>query len=269
VIWPFTFRRKGVGIGVGKILIQLVAAMAESLTSINYDGDESTGLESLFDAWERGATTRMQAPLSVRSPRYRSIIVGLIKRLQGRDAGTVLSIGAGNGFTELALSEAGFDVLATDKSAAAVAYCREKGLNALKYDFPDGSPPSPNKFAVLYCDGVLGHLWSAQCGYRRTWSRFAELTKENGFLLLSNDLSDDDGSPTLRVSGEPDAQFFRPPLGWLAKDAVASGLWRPQSSRLVRYRRGQDTGAGCGKGRHLRRRELLVLQRSLMNERAE
>ncbi|HEX8736847.1 MAG TPA: hypothetical protein VF721_16055, partial [Pyrinomonadaceae bacterium] len=85
----------------------------ENLPSVDYDGVDEYGSQSLFAIWESGQTSQMPAPLSVRLPRYRRLIVELIKRYGAKPPASVLSIGAGNGFTEAELAAAGFDVLAT------------------------------------------------------------------------------------------------------------------------------------------------------------
>jgi len=219
----------------------------ESSPYFNYDSSESG--ESLFAVWERGGPAQLPAPLSVRRPRYRQLIVGLITKHVSASRPRVLSIGAGNGFTEAEMRVRGYDVIATDISEIALEYCRRKGLKTLRYEFPHQSFPTPSKFNVIYCDGLLGHLWQLDQSYSRCWSRFAELTATDGLLILSNDLADTDDTPTLKVMGAPEASFFRPPAGWFAKAAEGSGFWHVKETRLVGYlRRGVP-----------RRREILAL----------
>jgi 2-polyprenyl-3-methyl-5-hydroxy-6-metoxy-1,4-benzoquinol methylase len=171
--------------------------------------------------------------------------------------GRILSVGAGNGFTEVALRVAGFSVLATDRSDVALEYCRRKGLKTLRYEFPNQSLPTPEKFDVIYCDGLLGHLWHPEQGYGRCWVRFSEFCHAGALLILSNDLSDTDDMPALNVTGASDASFFRPPAGWFAQEAEASQLWTIEETRLLRYRRRGE----------LRRREILALRYLLVDER--
>jgi hypothetical protein len=229
----------------------------ESLPSIGYDCCELAS-DSLFALWERGANTPIPAPLSVRRSRYRRIIVGLIKRQNGPGA-TVLSLGAGNGFTEADLSAGGFDVVATDRSEIALKYCRQKGLKVVQYEFPEPPPPSLNKFDVIYCDGLLGHLWQPEGSYGHCWTRFAELAKPGSLLILSNDLADTDNTAMLGVFGVPEARFFRPPFGWFAEDAGSRGLWAMETVRVLKYMRRGLT----------RRREILLLRQSLVHKREE
>lgn len=225
------------------------------LPYIDYDASEVSG-ESLFALWERGESGQMPAPLSVRQPRYRRLIIELMKRHHPSLHATVLSIGAGNGFTEADLVSAGFDVVATDSSEVALEFCRQKGVKTVRYEFPNHPPTALNQFDVIYCDGLLGHLWQPERGYIHCWTRFAEFAKFRSLLILSNDLADTDNGPTLRVTGAPKASFFRPPAGWLAQDAKASHLWTLEEARVLRYsRRGLP-----------RRREILLLRYLLMDK---
>lgn len=228
----------------------------ETLPCVDYDSSSSG--ESLFALWERGEDSQMPAPLSVRRRRYRQLIAKLIKRHQPKNCARVLSVGAGNGFTEADLKGEGFRVLATDRSEVALEYCRLKGLKTLNYEFPTQSLPTPEKFDVIYCDGLLGHLWQSD-GYARCWTRFAEFARVGALLILSNDLADTDDMPNLSVKGAPEAGFFRPPAGWFAQDAEASQLWTALEVRLLLYfRRGQP-----------RRREIVSLRCLLVDERKE
>lgn len=224
------------------------------LPSVDYDG---AGDESLFGKWERGEAASMQAPLSVRRPRYRRLIVEILRRHASAPTARVLSIGAGNGFTEAELAAAGFEVLATDRSEIALRFCERKGLVTARYEFPEDPSERLRGFDVVYCDGVLGHLWQPAEGCREFWVKATQFCKRDALMLLSNDLSETDAAPALSVRGDPGAKFFRPPAGWFAQDAQASGLWRPEHARVISYRR-----QGL-----LRRREILTLRRSLMHER--
>lgn len=226
--------------------------MAEHLPSIDYD-KQVYGSESLFDAWETGGSSTMQAPLSVRRPRYRKLIVSIARTYAPSPSATVVSIGAGNGFTEAELAKAGFRVTATDRSRIALRYCREKGLTAEYLDFP--SSDGFRRFDLIYCDGLLGHLWQDRLGYSQCWPALANLGEKNSMLIISNDLANTDDEPTFAVKDHPHAKFFRPPAGWFAKDAQSSGLWTAVTTRMIRYRRNG-----------YRRREIVVLRRSLVDK---
>lgn len=226
----------------------------ESLPAVDYEGGRSG--EDLFSLWENGRPAHLLAPLSVRRPRYRQIIVKLAVRCAPYQGCSVLSLGAGNGFTEAALSKEGFRVVASDKSPTALSYCAKKGLPTVLYDLLNPPSEALRRFDVLYCDGLLGHLWEPEIHYRHIWQRLAECGTAAAILIVSNDLADGDEAPMFQVTGNPAARFFRPPARWFAQDATESGLWTPQTTRILHYMR-----------RALRRREILVLKRSLMYER--
>jgi SAM-dependent methyltransferase len=224
-----------------------------TLPSVEYD---SVGGESLFVMWESGEATGMLAPLSVRRPRYRRLLVGILRRYAPAPAARVLSIGAGNGFTEAELAAAGFSVLATDRSEIALRFCERKGLATARYEFPEEPSEGLRGFDAVYCDGVLGHLWRPELGCQEFWVKATEFCKRDALMLLSNDLSETDIAPTFGVRADHRARFFRPPAGWFAQDAQASDLWRPEHARVLHYRRQGS----------LRRREILLLRRSLVHE---
>lgn len=232
---------------------RFVLERMNTLPSVDYD---RVGEESLFGMWESGEATDMLAPLSVRRPRYRRLIAGILRRYAPTQTARVLSIGAGNGFTEAELAAAGFNVLATDRSDIALRFCKRKGLVTAKYEFPEEPSVHLHGFDVVYCDGVLGHLWRPATGCQEFWVKATKFCKRDALMLLSNDLSETDTAPTLGVRTDPGAKFFRPPAGWFARDAQASGLWQPEATRTLRYRR-----QGL-----LRRREILILRRSLVDE---
>lgn len=68
-------------------------------------------------------------------------------------AGRILEIGAGVGYSSRWFADRGFDVLATDLSAANVAKCRAKGVEAVVRDMRDLDLPAES------FDGV----WAASC----------------------------------------------------------------------------------------------------------
>ena len=220
------------------------------LRSVDY---EPPGAPSLFDRWETGAAAPLPPPLSVRDARYRARIVELLER--HRSLGSQLvSVGAGNGFTEAALAAAGWDVLATDPAETALQRCRAKGLATARVDVL--KPITIRGFDTVYCDGVLGHLWEPSRGCTRAWQAFAALGRPGAVCLVSNDLADDDESPSFVVRSTPGASFYRPPARWFAREAADTGRWTVVSQSIYPYSR---EGAA-------RRRELLLL---LMDERVE
>jgi SAM-dependent methyltransferase len=219
--------------------------------TLDYDA-LATG-ESYFARWERGERTSPPAPLAIRSRHYRALIVRLLQRFGLSSECRIISLGAGNGFAEVALTHAGFDVLATDLSDVALSFCEAKRLKVLRIDVQASFPSDLGTFDALYADGLLGHIYDRTGHAPSFWVRASSILISDGILLLSNDLSDHDEHADWTVAADPNASFFRPPRNWFAADATASRLWRLVWSDVLTYRR---------PGRGLRRRELVVLARA-------
>lgn len=225
--------------------------MADRLPSVAY---EPPGQPSLFDLWEAGEPTEMLPPLAVRDPRYRSKMIRLLEH-HGPTGGSLVSVGAGNGFLEAVLAAAGWDVLATDPASSALRLCRAKGLKTRRYELLKDPPIGP--FDVIYCDGVMGHLWDPDCASISTWRALAALGREGSLCCVSNDLTDDD-EPQFAVRSSPTAAFYRPGPGAYGQDAVRSGWWSVEEECIYEYSR-----AG------IRRRREIVISRLLTDERIE
>jgi SAM-dependent methyltransferase len=220
------------------------------LPSVSY---EPPGEPSLFDRWETGAETELPPPLAVCDGGYRSEVVRMLGR--HRDGGRrLVSVGAGNGHVEAALAADGWDVLATDLAPSALRVCRTKGLATVRFDLMEDTPLG--HFDVIYCDGVMGHLWTPASASVPAWTALAGLGRTGSICLVSNDLSDDDEAPRFAVRTAPSAAFYRPPAGWFGRDARSTLLWSVESERIYEYVRA---------GRE-RRREIIVA-RLLMDER--
>jgi SAM-dependent methyltransferase len=178
-------------------------------------------------------------------PDYRSRIVGLLA--PHRPLGVrLISVGAGNGYTEAALAAHGWQVLATDACDSALAHCRAKRLSTRRFRLLADS--GLGGFDAVYCDGVLGHLWDPQSGSVPAWQALAALGHAGAICLVANDLADTDARADFGVRSVPAAQFYRPPAGRFATDAEATELWSVESQTIYEYLR---TGS-------LRRRELIV-----------
>lgn len=200
----------------------------------------------LLRRWDRGLPAAVPAPLAVRSRWYRRIVGEVLRRSLPAGRPTLLSLGSGTGRMEVALERRGFDVIASDVSPSALGLCRAAGLEAVYCDIL--SPPiTLGTFDALYADGLVGHLGEVG-SLGPLWRNCRALT--DGHLLLSNDLSDEDGRTDRAVHGNDAARFVRPPAGAFARSAAVSGLWQEAWSRILTYRR---------PGRGLRRRELLLL----------
>ncbi len=220
------------------------------LRSIDY---EPVDEPSLYQRWERNETATMTAPIAVRSAAYREFIADMLEPYR-RPGATLLSVGAGNGFVEVELQSRSWDVTATDRAEDAVAHCRAKGLRAARLELLADQPIG--QFDAIYCDGVLGHLWQEDSATSTAWLALAALAARGAVCLASNDLADDDQAPTLRVRSAATAEFYRPPAGWFARDAVATGHWVLETGHIYPYHREGE-----------RRRRELVVVRLLMDDR--
>jgi hypothetical protein len=217
-----------------------------------YDYELNASVQSLFARWERGERTTPPAPLATRSRHYRRLIVKIIQNLLPISNGTLISLGAGNGFAETALTAAGFKVLATDISDTALLFCQAKGLAVRQIDVSCDFPMDIGTFDALYADGLLGHIYDDNGQVATLWTRMSSLLNRSGVAVFSNDLSDHDDCPNWTVRGHPSWSFYRPPKDTFSTDAVNSGHWACIGSCILRYRRPE---------RGLRRRELLALAR--------
>lgn len=226
--------------------------MDDRLPSVAY---EPPGEPSLFDRWEARTETELAPPLAVRDAEYRSEVVRILRRYRcsGR---RLVSIGAGNGHVEATLAADGWDVLATDTAESALRICGAKGLATMRFDVLNDPPVG--SFDVVYCDGVMGHLWHPVAASVPAWTALAALGRTGSIGLVSNDLSDDDEAPRFAVRASPTAAFYRPPSGWFSRDARSTLRWSVESEHLYHYER---SGAA-------RRREIIVA-RLLVDERIE
>jgi hypothetical protein len=220
------------------------------LRSIDY---EPVDEPSLFWRWEHKEAAAMTAPIAVRSVAYRKFLADMLEpHLQ--PGATLLSVGAGNGFAEVELQSRGWDVMATDRANDALVHCRAKGLRAARLDLL--IDPPIGRFDAIYCDGVLGHLWQEGSATSNAWLALAAMAAPGAVCLTSNDLADDDHTPTLKVRSAATAEFYRPPAGCFAREAIATKRWALDTERVYLYERGGE-----------RRRREIVLMRLLMDYR--
>jgi 2-polyprenyl-3-methyl-5-hydroxy-6-metoxy-1,4-benzoquinol methylase len=226
--------------------------MSDHLPSIDYSPPDEP---SLFDLWATGQHTPLPAPLACRDVSYQGLIIDLIRTHSSliRVRPTVVSVGAGTGVLEELLAEEGFEVRATDIDSEAIRTCQARGLQTTQFDLLTDT--LADQYDVVYCDGVMGHLWQPQRGCLSAWDALADLTLPGGFAIVSNDLADDDQQIQLRVRSNAAARFFRPPAGWYEADANSTQRWTVTSRKLYEYERSGT----------IRRREILIA-RLLVNE---
>jgi SAM-dependent methyltransferase len=232
----------------------------DRLRSVAYDPPDGP---SIFDAWEAGISTSLVPPLSVVDAGYRAHIVGIL-RDHLRPGRRLVSVGAGNGNVEVELAKAGWDVLATDVSDSALRICRGKGLRVARLDLVSASPTGP--FDMIYCDGVLGHLWQPNSGCTQSWSALALLAHLGSRCLVSNDLADDDMDFQLAVRSTPGAAYFAPPnhsstmcIGGAGRRADASNSYCGSLMHkwIKANNRAQLSGGECATLRQVRQQRCL------------
>lgn len=147
---------------------------------------------NIYDIWELGRAFKDSVTPSTWCEDYRSWIVERIEEQLAFDTSkTIISIGCGNAFVEQDLCNKGYNVLGIDINESAVELAREKGVPAIVADINDWRPES-NKVDLIYCDGVLGHLYFEDSGCRNALARLKSwLTPGEGILFISNDASKD------------------------------------------------------------------------------
>jgi SAM-dependent methyltransferase len=84
-----------------------------------------------------------------------------LRRLQQANCTQMLEIGAGTGQDSAFFASHGLDVVATDMSAAMVARCRDKGLNAHVMDFSQLDFPAQS-FDAVHAMNCLLHVPNAE-----------------------------------------------------------------------------------------------------------
>lgn len=194
---------------------------------------EIHGEETIFDVWERGEAYGDSVTPATFSPPYRRWIRDLLIEELNGDTSGVLSLGCGNASVEAELVAAGHRVLAVDAMPQAVALAQGKGVPVVCADLNTWTPD--DEFAVVYMDGVLGHLHASK-GVPAILSRIHEWlsrTGRPGTLVLSNDgpPSEADASPAPGVNG----------FHWLSvrylTDAASSAGFASVTGRVYRYHR--------------------------------
>jgi SAM-dependent methyltransferase len=144
--------------------------MGDAVTNVkakNYDDlvkFYSAGVDepSIFEVWEDGGSRRDSVTPSTFSPHYRSWMCDRLVTELNRNGGGLLSLGCGNAAVEAEIVRKGFRVLALDAMEDAVELARQKGVDAHCADIYQWEPDEA--WAVVYIDGVLGHLYDERHG---------------------------------------------------------------------------------------------------------
>ena len=147
---------------------------------------------NIYQIWETGGAFRDSVTPSTWCEDYRHWIVKrLEQQLDYNISKKIISIGCGNAFVEQDLCQKGYTVLGVDFNESAVQLAQRKGVPAVVADIFEWEPEG-NAVALIYCDGVLGHLYVEETGCRKALERLKSwLTPGEGILLISNDASKD------------------------------------------------------------------------------
>jgi SAM-dependent methyltransferase len=142
---------------------------------------------SIYQIWERGEAHADSVTPATYSKEYQSHIVLKAERLTTAQS-RVFSIGCGNAGIEAVLQQRGRRVDAIDCNREAVALANQKGVAATQGDFMSMCPDSLAPYDLVYADGLIGHLCSAQEGLGPFLQGLARAGLRTGAkLLISND----------------------------------------------------------------------------------
>jgi predicted TPR repeat methyltransferase len=147
---------------------------------------------NIYHIWEAGGAFKDSVTPSTWSEHYRQWIVRRIEQQLGYDTSKkIISIGCGNAFVEQDLCREGYTVLGLDINESAVELAQHKGVPAIVADIYEWEPKG-NDIDLIYCDGVLGHLYVEGTRCHSALTRLKSWLKPGeGILLISNDASKD------------------------------------------------------------------------------
>jgi hypothetical protein len=172
--------------------------------------------ESIFEKWERGEARGDSTTPSVCSPEYRAWMLDRLREAMGGDhEKRLLSIGAGNAMVERTMCREGYHVLAVDALLPAVEIAARHGVPSICRDIRSWDPP--DRFDVVYADGLLGHLYDEFGGCQAIWRRVRGwLASNESTVIVSNDVPPGDA----RVKPAPGVNGFH----WLSTDWISDML---------------------------------------------
>ncbi|MEM7063922.1 MAG: methyltransferase domain-containing protein [Cyanobacteria bacterium P01_B01_bin.77] len=161
---------------------------SETLVSIdNYYSQVRSEGSNIYDIWEQGKAYGDSITPSIYDPKYRAFITNKIESLVSRDhTQPILSIGSGNAFVEKDLHQQGYSILASDPNPDAMRLAEKKGVPFVLADVNQWEPQEKN-LALIYCDGVMGHLYTPESEFQALFRRLLGWLRSDGKLLISND----------------------------------------------------------------------------------
>ncbi|MEA5468849.1 class I SAM-dependent methyltransferase [Spirulina sp. 06S082] len=172
--------------------------------------------KKIYEIWEEGKAYNDSVTPTTYDAEYREFITRTIESLLAGDRDKkMLSIGSGNAFVESDLHQKGYSVTVNDVNQDAIAIAQQKGLTAIEADVYEWEPQSKD-FSLIYCDGVMGHLYEPEMGLKMIFKRLREWLLKDSVLLISNDAATTDAPvhPHPRVKG-----FY-----WFSADYLKSEL---------------------------------------------
>lgn len=172
------------------------------LTDNYYSQQRAEGI-NIYDIWEQGNAYGDSITPSTYAPQYRAFITNTIQTLVNQDRTQhILSIGSGNAFVEKDLHQQGYAILASDPNPDAMKLAQKKGVPFVLADVNQWEPEEKD-FALIYCDGVMGHLYTPESEFQTLFHRLRGWLRPGGTLLISNDAAIHDSPVHLhpRVKG--------------------------------------------------------------------
>ncbi len=189
---------------------------------------------NIYQIWENGGAFQDSVTPSTYSQEYRDHITDKIAALTSEQA-QIFSIGCGNGFVEGALAARARLVRAIDCNDEAVQLTRKKGVDAFKADFFSLPANTLSDCAVIYADGLLGHLFDAQNELQQFFAHLqAQQLRSGTYLVFTNDAPKD---PTARFTPHDKlADFWFLSKEYL-QDCLSKAGFIPVESYYFRYSR--------------------------------
>jgi len=128
-----------------------------------------------------------------------------LRRMQQANCTRMLEIGAGTGQDSMFFASHGLDVVATDLSAAMVARCRDKGLDARVMDFSQLDFPA-GSFDAVHAMNCLLHVPNAELP--AVLASIARVLPPGGLFFLGVYSGEESGEGPAESDDHVPARFF-------------------------------------------------------------
>ena len=158
------------------------------LSTDNYYSQPREEGKNIYTIWKEGKAYKDSITPAIFDRNYREFMTTKIESLVNyKVTSNILSIGSGNAFVESDLHQKGYQVMANDVNEDAIEIARKKGLSVILADINQWEPEQKN-FDLIFCDGVVGHLYKPEVSLTKLFSRLRDwLVSKQGVLLISND----------------------------------------------------------------------------------